>query len=296
MSQSKKDLRLRGSPSSKTEGATSKNEVDEYIERAKERLSSIPAKLMVMSGKGGVGKTFISVSLAQYLRKMGYRVALYDADETGASVPFFMGERKGEIFMDEETGELIPLLTDDGIQVMSIEPLLTDKSTPLIWQGSLRTKFILQTLAMTKWDDPHIMIIDLPPGTGDETITIAQYVPPLRFSLIVASPGKLANGIVRKAINFSKRLEVPIIGLVENMSYYVCPDGTKLSILGESIADSMAKDFEIEVLARIPLDESIRRAHDEGIPIYDIARGTNIDRELRGLAEKIASRVNLPKI
>lgn len=295
MTQAKKDLRLKKAPEEKEGERKRGSEVDQYIEMARERLSSIPVKLMVMSGKGGVGKTFISVSLAQYLRLMGYRVALYDADETGASVPFFLGARKGEIYMDEDTGELIPLLTDDGIQVMSVEPLLTDRSTPLIWQGSLRTKFILQTLALTKWDDPHIMIIDLPPGTGDEVITISQYVPPAKYSLIVASPGKLANGIVRKAVNFSNRLEVPIVGLVENMSYYICPDGTKISILGESVADSIAKEYNLEVLARIPLNENIRRAHDEGIPIYEIAKGTEIDIELRRLAEKLVKKLNISK-
>ncbi|MEM0021892.1 MAG: P-loop NTPase [Fervidicoccaceae archaeon] len=295
MSQAKKDLRIRGGISApgspqKQEG---KSEIDEYIEKARERLSQIPAKIMVMSGKGGVGKTFIAVSLAQYLRRIGFRVALYDADETGASVPFFLGERKAEIYMDEETGELIPYLTDEGIQIMSVEPLLTDKSTPLIWQGSLRTKFILQTLALTRWDDPHIMIIDLPPGTGDESITVAQYVPPPRHSIIVTIPGKLSEGIVRKAVNFSRKLDIPILGIVENMSYYVCSNGEKIEILGKSSAEAIARDYGLEILARIPLNEAVRRAHDEGSPIYEIGNGTAVHEELEKLAKKVAVKVGL---
>jgi ATP-binding protein involved in chromosome partitioning len=297
MSGQKKDLRIRSmSPSKAKDSSQGKNEIDLYIDMMRDRLSRIPAKIMVMSGKGGVGKTFISVSLAQYLRKMGYRVALYDADETGASVPFFLGERKAEIYADEDTGELIPHLTYDGIQLMSVEPLLTDKSSPLIWMGSLRTKFILQTLALTRWDEPHIMVMDLPPGTGDEAITLASYVPPSRYSLIVTTPGKLAVAIVRKAVVFSSKMDIPIMGLVENMAYYRCPDGTKLEVLGESSADVMAKEYNVEVLARIPLDESIRRAHDEGVPVYEIAKDSDINKELEKLATEVAKRAGLPNL
>jgi len=296
MEAQKKDLRLRDNLPKKREEAQKKSDIDEYIEMTREKLSKIPVKLMVMSGKGGVGKTFVSVAVAQYLRAMGYRVALYDADETGASVPFFLGERKGEIYMDEETGELIPLLSYDGIQVMSVEPLLTDKSTPLMWYGALRTKFILQTFAMTRWDDPHIMVIDLPPGNGDEVLTVAQYVPPQRYSLIVSTPGRLVYGIVKKAINFSRRLEVPVLGVVENMSYFTCSDGSKVQILGESAAELLAKEFNVEVLARIPLSEHIRRAHDEGIPVYEAVKGTEIDEELKKLVREIIERTGLPKL
>lgn len=293
----KKDLRLRDKPSV-AKGpslAKSKNEIDMYIEQIKEKLGKIKVKLFTMSAKGGVGKTFLTAALAQYLVKNGVKVALYDADETGSILPFVLGERKAEIYMDTETGEIIPFLSDKGYQILSVEPMLSDKSAPLIWQGALRTKFLLQTLAMAKWDDVDVLLFDLPPGTGDEVITLSQYIPPEKYSIIVTIPGKLSENVVKKSIVFAQKTDIRILGIVENMSYYVCPDGSRIEPLGKSNAETLSEQYGIKLLGKIPLHESIRESHDTGLPIYEIAPGSDIDRELNALAVTIIELLNLRK-
>ncbi len=264
-----------------------KRRVDEIMERARRRLAPIKAKIMVMSGKGGVGKTFIATSIALYLSRKGYRVGIYDADETGAADPYVLGERKAIVYRDSETGELLPIVTRHGLKLMSIEPLLPDDTTPLVWMGPLRTRFLLETLSMTRWGELDFLIIDLPPGTGDEAITLAQIVPEPRFAIIVSTPGTLTTAIVRKAIVFCNKMGIPIMGLVENMSYYKCPGGEELEVLGKSNADRLSLEYDIPVLGRIPIDERVRESHDRGEPIYRLAPQSDIDAKLDEIADNI---------
>ncbi len=269
--------------------------IEVLFQRAHEKLSRFKAHLIVLSGKGGVGKTFIATSLALYLARKGLKVGLFDADETGAAVPFVLGERNAEVLVVEKTKELLPLESRYGIKFMSIEPFLPEGETPLLWEGALRTRFIVDTLSNTRWGDLDVMVYDLPPGTGDEVITIAQVIPPPRFAIIVSSPGQIAESVVRKAIVFAQKMQLPIMGLVENMSYVNC-NGEKVEVLGESTADKLAREYDIEVLARIPLDPAIRRAHDEGRPIYEVAPGSEIDYTLAELAERVYGLLRVMKI
>jgi ATP-binding protein involved in chromosome partitioning len=192
----------------------------------------------------------------------------------------------------ERTKELIPLETRHGVKFMSIEPFLPEGETPLLWEGALRTRFIVDTLSSTRWGELDIMVYDLPPGTGDEVITIAQVIPPPRFAIIVSSPGKIAEPVVRKAIVFAQKMQLPIMGLVENMSYVKCRNST-IEVFGESSAERLSKEYGIEVLARIPLDPLVRRAHDEGKPVFEIAPGSEVDQVLEELSERVFSSLKL---
>jgi ATP-binding protein involved in chromosome partitioning len=271
----------------KTAEEEKKKELDELIERIGKKLTRIKAKLLVMSGKGGVGKTFVATSIALYLKKMGYDVALYDADETGAADPYVLGERKASVYRDVKTGELVPVTTRHGLKMMSIEPLLPDDSTPLVWMGPLRTRFLLETLAFTQWGEHDFMVIDLPPGTGDEAITLAQVIPPPRYAIIVSTPGVLAENVVRKAIVFCRKTGIPILGLIENMSYFECPGQVRISVLGKSTAEELSLNYDIPVLGSIPLDPRVRESHDLGKPIYELAPNSSIDKAIQELTENI---------
>ncbi len=292
MDEGKRDLRIRKpvagpTPTDARVQEKRKIEIEQLIEAIQDKLGRIKVKILVMSGKGGVGKTFVSTSLALYLRKKGYRVGLYDADETGAAVPYVMGERKAEIYKDQETNQLIPVTTRYGIKLMSIEPLLPSEETPLVWQGPLRSRFLIETLALTDWSNIDILVIDLPPGTGDEAITLAQVIPPRRYSLIVSSPGALATNVVKKAIVFANKMNIPIIGLIENMSYFRCPGGEKLEVLGKTTAEELSFSYDIPVLGKIPLDHRIRESHDKGIPIFELAPNSELDEKLNEITDKL---------
>lgn len=292
----KPSLRLQGLPKKGQGGQAARPGggpgVDVLFQRAHDRLSRFKAHIIVLSGKGGVGKTFISTSLALYLARRGLKVGLFDADETGAAVPFVLGERNTEVYVVEKTKELLPLESRYGIKFMSIEPFLPEGETPLLWEGALRTRFIVDTLSNTRWGDLDIMVYDLPPGTGDEVITIAQVIPSPRFAIIVSSPGVIAESVVRKAIVFAQKMQLPIMGLVENMSYVDC-DGVRYEVLGESTAEKLSREYGVEVLARIPMDPVVRRAHDEGKPVYELAPGSEIDYVLSELAEKVYRNLRL---
>ncbi|MGB9831589.1 MULTISPECIES: Mrp/NBP35 family ATP-binding protein [Fervidicoccus] len=289
----KNDLRIREmkAGSTTTNPKKAAEEIDQYISMMQKKFEKIKNRIMIFSGKGGVGKTFIAASIAMYLSKMGYKVGVYDADETGSVIPFVLGNSDAEIYMEESSGELIPA-NIKGIQVMSLELMLKEKDSPLIWQGALRTKFILQTLALTRWEDLDFLIFDMPPGTGDEAITISQYVPSPKYAIIVSSPGKLSEGVVRKAVVFLKKMEIPILGIVENMSHYTCDDGSKIEVFGKSYIEEIARDHGIEALGKIPLDERIRESQDKGVPIYELASGSEVDRSLELLAKKIIEKLS----
>lgn len=287
----KKRLRITTLPGKKQVKTIQPPPLEDIFSEVGRRLSKIKNHIIVLSGKGGVGKTFISTSIAFYLARKGYKVGLFDADETGAAIPFVLGERNKDILVVQKTGELLPIEAKYGIRFLSIEPLLPTGETPLLWEGSLRTKFILDTLSLTRWGELDFMIYDMPPGTGDEVITIAQVVPQPRYGIIVSSPGIIAEGAIRRAIVFAKKMNIPLIGFVENMSYYECDDGTMIDVLGESNVKKLQEIYGIEVLERIPIDPIVREANDSGKPVFEINEESLIHKKLESLANKVLSKI-----
>lgn len=224
-------------------------------------LSKIQHVVAVMSGKGGVGKSSVTALLATALRRRGLAVGVLDADITGPSIPRLFGLHKRPEFT--EFG-MFPPLTDTGIKVMSLNLLLDAEDDPVIWRGPLIGGAVKQFWTDVVWGDLDYLLIDLPPGTGDSPLTVLQILP-LDGLVIVTSPQELANMVVKKAIKMADKMEIPIIGLVENMSYAICPHcEEKWELFGPSRGAGVAQDIGIPFLGTIPLDPRLTALCDTG--------------------------------
>lgn len=235
---------------------------DRRIEKAKlNDLSKVKKIIGVISGKGGVGKSLVSSLIASGLSKSGDRVAILDADITGPSIPKSFGIK--EKAMGEE-GIIYPALSKTGIQIMSANLLLENEDDPIIWRGPMIGDLVKQFYTDVLWHNVDYMVIDMPPGTGDVALTTFQYLP-VDGIIIVTSPQDLVSTIVKKAIKMANEMNIPILGLVENMSYVECPTcKEKIYVYGKSHIDEVAKQFNLDVLGKLPLREDISRLVDEG--------------------------------
>ncbi len=215
----------------------------------------------VVSGKGGVGKSLVSGLMATAMRKRGKNVAILDADITGPSIPKMFGISDKAMGNDEG---ILPASTPGGISMMSINLLLEDDTDPVVWRGSLIAGTVKQFWTDVVWGDVDYMFVDMPPGTGDVPLTVFQSLP-VEGILIVTSPQELVDMIVSKAVKMAQMMNVPVIGLVENMSYMVCPEcGKRLYPFGEGKLHAIAERFSLPVLAQIPIDPAIASACDAG--------------------------------
>ena len=225
------------------------------------KYSSIKKVIGVVSGKGGVGKSFVTASLACAMHKAGYKVGILDADITGPSIPKMLGVH-GTAF---GTGQgIIPLESKEGIPVMSINLLVEDEEQPVIWRGPVIAGAVKQFWTDVVWGELDYLFVDMPPGTGDVPLTVFQSLP-LDGVVVVTSPQELVQMIVKKAYNMAQMMHVPVLGLVENFSYLECPDcGRKISVFGESHVDEVAGELGIPVFAKLPIDPSKAAAADAG--------------------------------
>lgn len=231
----------------------------------KEKLSpksSVKKLIAVVSGKGGVGKSLMTSLLASGLSARKHNTAILDADMTGPSIPKSFG-LKNQVFSNDDK-LMLPAKTRSGISVMSINLLLKNETDPVLWKGPIISQSIKQFWSETYWEDIDFMLVDMPPGTGDVPLTVFQSLP-IDGIIIVSSPQELVSMIVSKAVNMAVKMDVPIIGLVENMSYFVCDNCEKKHyIYGESHIDDIAKEHGLKVLAKLPMDPSIAKAVDAG--------------------------------
>ncbi|MBN1134791.1 MAG: Mrp/NBP35 family ATP-binding protein [Methanosarcinaceae archaeon] len=231
-------------------------------------LRGVKNKIMVMSGKGGVGKSTVAANLAASLAQRGYNVGLLDADIHGPTIPkmFGIGNLKPKV---EEAG-LIPVSVSSNLKVMSIGFFLDDKDTPVIWRGPAKMGAIKQFLEQVSWGKLDFLIIDLPPGTGDEPLSIAQLIPDCDGAVVVTTPQDVALLSVRKSINFVNTVKIPIIGLVENMSGIICPHcNEKIDVFGSGGVSKAASDFGILVLGTLPIEPDIAAKGDSGSVFSD---------------------------
>lgn len=224
--------------------------------------SSVKKVIGIVSGKGGVGKSMTTSLMAVGMNRAGYKVGVLDADVTGPSIPKGFGLHE-QLFGTSE-GLIVPAMTNRGIDVVSINLLLDTETTPVIWRGPVLGNVIKQFWSETLWKDIDYMFVDMPPGTGDVPLTVFQSIP-LDGIIIVASPQELVGMIVGKAVNMAKMMNIPILGLVENMSYLECPDcGRHISVFGESHIDEIGAQYELPVLAKLPIDPKLAAACDAG--------------------------------
>ena len=217
--------------------------------------------IAVASGKGGVGKSLVTALLAVRAAARGYRVGLLDADITGPSAAKMFG------LHDRATGkegEIMPIVTKSRIQMMSMNALLEHEDDPVVWRGSLIAGAVLQFWTDVVWDNVDIMFIDMPPGTGDVPLSVYQSIP-LSGTVIVTTPQDLVEMIVKKAVNMANLMNVPVLGLAENMSYFECPDcGKQHEIFGASKAKALSEAYNIPAFARIPVDPAVSKLSDAG--------------------------------
>ena len=226
--------------------------------------SKVKKVIGIVSGKGGVGKSLVTSLLASKINKDGFRTAILDADITGPSIPESFGV--GDVRADSIEGQnaLAPVVTDSGIQLMSMNFLLQNENDPVIWRGPVIAGAVKQFWTDVIWHDVDFMFVDMPPGTGDVPLTVFQSLP-VDGIIVVSSPQQLVRVIVEKAVNMAKMMNIPILGIVENMSYVKCPDcGKEITVFGKSNIDKIADSFALPVLARIPMEESTSRAVDAG--------------------------------
>lgn len=226
-------------------------------------LSRIKKTIAVVSGKGGVGKTLVSSMLAVELHRRELKTAIIDADVTGPSIPKAFG-LKG-LCEAAPLGGIMPVKTTTGIETVSVNLLLEDTSSPVLWRGPVIAGMVKQFWTDVIWGDVDVMVIDCPPGTSDVPLTVFQSIP-VDGIIIVTSPQDLVSLIVSKAVNMARLMNIPIIGIVENMSYVECPDcGKKIEIFGKSHTEETAKQFGIPVLARIPVNPELASQCDKGV-------------------------------
>ncbi len=231
--------------------------------------SSVKKVIGVVSGKGGVGKSLVTSLLAVKMNSKGYRTAILDADITGPSIPkaFGIGEEVGMTQIDG-ANLMVPATSSTGIQIMSANLLLEHDTDPVIWRGPVIAGAVKQFWSETLWKDIDYMFVDMPPGTGDVPLTVFQSLP-VSGIVIVTSPQELVSMIVGKAVNMAKKMDIPILGIVENMSYLECPDcGKRIAVFGESHIDDVAAEYEIPVLAKIPIQPRTAKMVDEGSVEY----------------------------
>ena len=224
--------------------------------------STVKKVIGIVSGKGGVGKSLVTGLSAVSMNKKGYRTAIMDADITGPSIPKMFGIGKANYA--DESGLLIPADTRDDIKVISLNMLMENETDPVIWRGPVIAGIVKQFWSEVNWGDVDFMFVDMPPGTGDVPLTVFQSLP-VDGIIVVATPQELVGMIVEKAINMANMMNIPLLGIVENMSYVKCPDcGKEIKVFGESHIDKIADEKGLKVLSRIPRDPALAAACDAG--------------------------------
>jgi len=239
--------------------------LNRYLEKEalSARLGRIGRKILVLSGKGGVGKSTVAANLAIALAKAGKRVGLLDVDIHGPSIPKLLG-LEGRMATPAENA-IVPIGYDERLKVMSIAFVLQNRDDAVIWRGPLKMGVIKQFLKDVEWGDLDFLVVDCPPGTGDEPLSVAQLIGNADGAVIVTTPQELAISDVRKCVTFCRRLQLPVLGVVENMSGFVCPHCGKTSdIFGSGGGEAMAADMGIPFLGRIPLDPQVVLSSDKG--------------------------------
>lgn len=229
--------------------------------------SSVKKVIGVVSGKGGVGKSLVTALMAVKMNSAGKHTAILDADITGPSIPKAFGLNNDTVTMTRDK-LMVPATTATGIEVLSANLLLDNDTDPVIWRGPVIAGAVKQFWQEALWENIDYMFVDMPPGTGDVPLTVFQSLP-VDGIIIVTSPQELVSMIVAKAVNMAKKMDIPILGLVENMSYLECPDcGRKISVFGESHIDETAREFDLPVLAKLPIDPRIAEHVDSGTIEY----------------------------
>jgi ATP-binding protein involved in chromosome partitioning len=262
---------------------------EEFEERRKlqARMCRVRHKIVVLSGKGGVGKSTVAVNLATALQMLGKRVGLLDVDIHGPSIPTMLGIEHPEL--QGRDGDMLPVEVN-GLKVMSVGFLLQNQDEAVIWRGPMKMKVIQQFLRDVAWGDLDFLVIDSPPGTGDEPLSVCQLIGDLDGAVIVTTPQRVAAVDVRKSITFCRRLKVPVLGVVENMSGFVCPKCSEMTpLLRTGGGRRIARDMAVAFLGAIPFDPQVAEKADEGRPLVSDDPESPTARLIREIFEPLAA-------
>ncbi len=253
------------------------------------KYKGVKHTIMVMSGKGGVGKSTVAVNMAVTLAQQGLKVGVIDADINGPDDPKMLGVDKEKVYADESG--ISPVDTKYGVKVISMGFLLPTEETAVVWRGALRHKAIQQFIEDVVWKDMDYVILDLPPGTGDEALSISQIVPEVEGVVIVITPQDVALLDARKAINFADQMKIKVLGVIENMSGFVCPHCGEISyIFKTGGGEKAAKDHNVPFLGRIPLSQDVVETADEGVPI--VTRNEKMKEIFSEIVSKITKKTS----
>jgi len=263
----------------------------EYNEeqKLKLQLSRIKHKIAIISGKGGVGKSTVTANLAMAFAMQGHKnkVGILDADIHGPCIPKMLG-LKGKTLVGGPGGLLFPVTANLGIKVVSMDFLLPNDEAPVVWRGPLKMRAIQQFLSDVSWGELDYLFIDLPPGTGDEPLSVAHLIPDLDGVVIVTMPSEVSQAVVKKAISFARQIGVPIIGVVENMSGFVCPDcGAHLDIFKKGGGKKISEDLSVPYLGSIPIDPNICNDSDNGLTFVAGNKNTAANKAFQDIIKKI---------
>ncbi len=254
-------------------------------------LGKIKNKILVMSGKGGVGKSTVAVNLALGLANRGYKVGLMDVDLHGPDICRMLN-LTGTLEPPENPNDLVPpLVYSDNVKVVSLEYMMKDRDEAIIWRGPLKIQAIRQFVADMDWGELDYLVVDAPPGTGDEPLSIAQTIPNVQ-AVVVTTPQAVALADVRKSINFCKTVEMPIVGVVENMSGFVCPHCEEtVDIFSSGGGEKTARDFDLPFLGRVPMDPRVVVAGDTGVPYLSSEEETPATKAFTTVVEAVEQRL-----
>lgn len=268
----------------------SKEDREAQDARLKKRMEGIKHKILILSGKGGVGKTTISVNFALSLAEKGYKVGLLDTDLHGPNVAKMLGADNAQLMSYDDGIE--PFEVVKNLKVVSLAMAGHGPDTPVIWRGPLKIGVIKQFLADVNWGDLDYLVVDTPPGTGDEPLTVAQLIPELDGSVVVTTPQQVAILDSRKSINFSKQLNVPVLGVVENMSGLICPHcGKEIPIFGKDGGRLAAEEMEVPFLGAVPLEQALMEAQDTGVHFILKSPDSLSSQALRKIVENTLSAI-----
>lgn len=254
------------------------------------RMSDIGHKIAVMSGKGGVGKSTIAVNLAVAFALKNYQTGIIDVDLHGPDVPHMLGVENA--ILKESPLGILPVKVRDNLKVLSIEFMLPVKGAPIIWRGPKKTGAIKQFLSDVSWGNLDVLVIDNPPGTGDEPLTVLQSISPLDGVVMVTTPQAVAGEDVRKCVNMVKGLNIPILGIIENMSGFICPHcQEEINIFGKGAGKQLAEELEIPYLGSLPMGIGVGENSDQGKPFIQEDPDSEMSKKFMEIVSKIENKV-----
>ena len=261
-------------------------QVRERLKIIEEKMKLVRHRLVIMSGKGGVGKSFIASNLAVALASLNLKVGLMDVDFHGPSTPKMLGLKGRKLTVTTEGIE--PAVGPLGVKVMSLDFLLPSSDTPVVWRGPLKTTAIMQFISDVNWGELDFLVIDMPPGTGDEALTVAQYLPKVDGALFVTIPSEISIEVVGRSIAFAKQVGIRPTGVIENMSGFYCPKcKTLYKLLGKGTGKEIAEKYNIEFLGEIPLDPRIAEANDSGTPIILAYPESEVSKRIINISKRV---------